>query len=119
MSARSKSCSVCGKPVKHGSRRCAKHGYTGPAGASGALVDQHTRYVDDRACQLFVASFPEGATEHEVAEAMGISRGLLRYLERTALDHFRARAVLVGIDPGDRIHKGSHELAGTWCEEVA
>jgi hypothetical protein len=109
-------CADCGRPkrTRHSSlcRKCA-----GPAVGAGGVVSLTTRYADDNAAQAFVARFAQGASQDAVAEAMGISRGLVAYIESQALAHMRARLRLVGIEAGDIIAKPEHPLAGTWGEE--
>lgn len=60
---------------------CLAHRYQR---TSGVLVDKHTPYEEDTACQMFVAAFPGGATLDAIAEAIGVSRERVRQIQSGA-----------------------------------
>lgn len=94
-------------------QRISRHGWDPERAAStpalprgrpltgGGIIDSHTRYADDIAAQLFVATFPEGASQESIAEAMGMSRENARLVLDRALERFRAACRLVGITEDD------------------
>ena len=49
------------------------------------IVDRDTPYEQDVACQLFVATFAQGATLDSIADAIGVSRERVRQIETEAL----------------------------------
>lgn len=68
------------------------------------LVDRETRYVDDIAAQLFVATYPDGCGLGEIGDAFGFTRERARQIESEALHSFRARCALMGINGADLAH---------------
>lgn len=59
------------------------HAITAPATERDPLSG--TRYIDDPAARIFVASNPSGADPVEVAEALGVSRSRVSQLEQSGL----------------------------------
>jgi hypothetical protein len=73
-------------------------------GAVGALVDGTTRYGDDVAAQLFVGTFPRGASHALIGDAMGLTRARIQQVEAIALRKLARRLPLVGVEPDDVLH---------------
>lgn len=71
------------------------------ARASGAVVDEHTAYVDDVSCQLFVGAFPDGMSLEEIGDAMGVTRERIRQIETRALPKLGKRLALAGVSEAD------------------
>ncbi len=86
--------------VNRETQTCPRHRWLRRVGE--VLVDKETRYQDDVACQLFVATFRGGATLDSIAEALGVSRERVRQIENDAkrkLDALGLRAF--NVDPDD------------------
>lgn len=77
---------------------CPEHRWLRASAKNTVLVDKDTKYVDDTACQLFVAVFKGGATLDSIAEALGVSRERVRQIEGDALVHLRAELKKNGLD---------------------
>lgn len=88
-------CRVCGTKIdqqrrnaagkiigKHNVKTCPRHRWL--RGGTKIIIDKHTRYEEDVACQLFVRTFPDGATLDSIAMALGVSRERVRQIEGDA-----------------------------------
>lgn len=69
-------------------------------GAILEMVDPRP-YSEDIAAQLFVATFPDGATLEQIGEAFGVTRERIRQVEVDALETLRNRAAAHGLDERD------------------
>jgi hypothetical protein len=110
-------CRVCGVPIVRAARSlvttCERHRFLRrDLRAQLPIVDKVTRYEDDIACQLFVATFPDGATLDMIAQAIGVSRERVRQIETIAFAKLRGQP-LPDFDDGDEDDEGArHDGAG-------